>query len=234
MIYYIFMITEWLAITIKGANEFINLFQYPLALFIAYYTAVNNSRKNLNSLLAIFVFSSVICFCEYIFYPWPDIAKMSIVAIFVWFLSFQRYKDYDFKGHKYNKENVCFAFYKARSFRGYILSLFGSDVCSMSVICGDTWARYRRSKGSLVFDKFYPNRLKGKYILIDTGIKINPRILRALKQIEGTPSRQSKTLFLRINCVRSLKSALKELGTFWEYKFLDILPSFYLIRRIGK
>ena len=226
MIYYLFILLELLAIEVGSFSYEIGLIQYPTAFLIGYYTSINPSRNNINSLLVMVIFSISCIICGYfnIYHPYI------IIILSVWFLSFQRYKSYKIISDEYNHKNVMLAFYRPNTLRGYLLSLFGQDVSSMSVIVDGTWARFKWSKPRLIMHD-YKESHSDKYVLIDTGIETTDKIKDIFYGLRNAPARTINSLYLRFNCVRTFSPLLYELGSKWEYRWFDFIPSFFLRRR---
>jgi len=134
-------------------------------------------------------------------------------------------------GSKRNEENVLLVFYRPQTYIEMIKAMIGLPVISLSVYADGKWLRFRRSEKYLQLLDVRPNT--ERYLLIDTGFKINPTIKALMRDLEGAPARHWSSLYLRCRCVLSLIPILKILGEEWEPKGLDFIPGVYAYRRLS-
>ena len=138
------------------------------------------------------------------------------------------------KDDKLNKKNIFLIFYKPKTLKQNILCLFGLSYASCGLLMYND-----KEKKYFIYQMRYENKVLQKRILQDKNylkkyliVKTDLKIEDFTKDIENTilqqKARQRKTLYLRFNCLRSLRFILNKSDKF-KYKG-EILPCFYLLK----
>lgn len=232
MCFYLFLILEILSLSFVEYQSEIALLQSITGLYIAYYIGKNPTIKNINCALILFIYGIWIFITQVFIEDYSLFAQYIEKFFLAWFLAFERFKNYSLKTDEYNPNHVMIALYfKKTNLRSYILGLFGYDVCSMSIICDNHIAQFSWKSSDLIIKKANINKIKKKYVLIDTGIKPTTEIIHKFYGLKDQPSRRIESLFFRLNCVRTFKYLLNTLGNEWAYRPFDFIPGFYAYRR---
>ena len=113
-----------------------------------------------------------------------------------------------------NKKNIYLIFYKPKTLKQNLLCLLGLSYVSCGLLIYG-----KKEKKYFIYQMRYENKVLQKRILQDKNIE---NIILQQK------ARQRKTLYLRFNCLRSLRFILNKSDKF-KYKG-EILPCFYLLR----
>lgn len=131
-----------------------------------------------------------------------------------------------------NKKNVFIIFYKPKTLKQILLSMFGLSYSSAGILVfkdGKYYIYQMRYENKTLQKRELKNKqYLDKYLLIKTDIKssqFNNQIENILLQQKA---RQKKTFYLRINCLRSLRFILNKSNTF-NYNG-EIFPSIYLLK----
>lgn len=113
-------------------------------------------------------------------------------------------------------------------------SLIGLPVRSMSIVIGNEWLKL--STGVPVIESVDVSKLDpSKYVLIDTGVKIDERTRTSANMVIGQPARNADSLWMRVRCIASIAPLLKDLGDkfapVWPW---DYIPSIYFYRCLDR
>lgn len=132
-------------------------------------------------------------------------------------------------------KHINLIFYKNKTIRQWLLSLFGVNVSSAGLLVyfNKHWYIYQmRWENKTIQKRLLKNKeYLQKYIILNTDIK-NGELIKNEKLILQEKARQLKTLYLRCNCLRSFR---KILNTSKLYKYQhEILPCIYLLKIIIK
>ncbi len=132
------------------------------------------------------------------------------------------------KSDKINKKNVCIVFYRPKTFKQYLLSIFGLNVASSGLLIGNKLYQMRYENTTLQ-ERDYTNKyIYSKYLVINTKFPISQLKGEWESELLKQKARQPKTFWLRFNCLRSLKAVLNQIPN---YRYIgEILPSIYLFR----
>lgn len=186
----------------------------------------NRRAKTMLMILSIYYIYSLFTFC---FFPESSETRLIIeVVVFVMFSSYHMSKPYEIKSDDIDKSHVCLVFYKPKYIWQYISSLFGYSVSSFGMIIGDDLYQLRKNKQTIQRCKYTKKHIEDNYLILNTKytiLKISKKDIDIL--LEQT-ARQPKTLFIRINCLRSFKHVLNKIKGY-EYNG-EVLPSIYLKR----
>lgn len=152
----------------------------------------------------------------YLFYKFSSI-MLSIYLCFV------------LKSDKLNKNNVCLVFYKPkRNFYKFIKNLCNGCLFSSGLVIGNKLYQMRKENKTLQERDYTEEYISNKYLIIDTKFNISSLCGDYRDNLLKQKARQLKTLFIRKNCLRSLRFVLNQIKGF-EYKG-EILPILYLIK----
>jgi hypothetical protein len=231
MLYFTFFLIELIAIGGFFTSRELLLSQFFIAFLIALKSSFNYDLRNVNSNIIMLFYCATVALLDNSMHTIGIEYKYIIILVFVWFMALQRYKTYDIKSDEYNPENIMLVFYKPHTARDYIISLFGMETGTMSMICDGKWAKFRWGYSYLKICELKKRRLNKNYIVIDTGVKVTEDIKHAFYSLKGAPARTAESLYFRFNCVRIFKPVFRLMGRKWQYHFLDCLPSVYLMRR---
>lgn len=133
------------------------------------------------------------------------------------------------KSDNLNKDNVCLVFYRPKhNLYKFVKNLFNGCLFSSGLIIGDKLYQMRKEAKTLQRRDYTKEYITNKYLIIDTNFKIKNLQNNWEQSILSQKARQLKTLFLRKNCLRSLKTVLNQIKNF-EYKG-ELLPIFYLLK----
>lgn len=159
---------------------------------------------------------------------YPYFLVYSENIIFLMMIVYQANKNYILESDAISKSTVCLIFYKPQTFKQYINAIFGLSFASVGVIIGNKKYNLEYGKSTIQEHKVYRNIVKKHYLVVDTGVPIS-KVSDVIPELLQQKARQPQTLYLRYNCLRSLKPVLNKLGRKWEYKG-DVFPSIYLKR----
>jgi hypothetical protein len=122
----------------------------------------------------------------------------------------------------YNHTNVCIAFYRGsnKSLKARLSSLFGLEVTSVDLLINGSIWRYKR--GELI--KIQECHSLDEYIMFDTGIKPDEKILSIIDKISKT---KYNSLWYTANCTMILLPLLEELKIAPK-NYFETIPSIYL------
>lgn len=152
----------------------------------------------------------------YLFYKFSSI----ILSIYLCFV---------LKSDKLNKNNVCLVFYRPkRNFYKFIKNLCNGCLFSSGLVIGNKLYQMRKENKTLQERDYTEEYIKDKYLIIDTKFNINFLCGDYRDNLLKQKARQLKTLFIRKNCLRSLRFVLNQIKGF-EYKG-EILPILYLLK----
>lgn len=135
---------------------------------------------------------------------------------------------------KLNKKNIYLIFYKPKTLKQNLLCLLGLSYASCGLLMYNN-----KEKKYLIYQMRYESKILQKRILQDKNylkkyliVKTDIKIEDFTKDIENTilqqKARQRKTLYLRFNCLRSLRFILNKSKKF-KYSG-EILPCLYLLK----
>lgn len=227
MCFYLFLALEVLSCLMVEIQSEIALLQSILGLYIAYYVGKNPTDQNINCVLVLFIYGI------WIFITQTFIEEYSLTAQYIekffllWFLAFEKFKNYTLESDEYNPNHVMIALYhKKTNLRSHILGLFGYDLSSMAILCDRHVAQFSWKSSELIIKRANISKLKKKYILVDTGIKPTTEIIHKFYGLKDQPARRIESLFLRLNCVRTFRYLLNTLGPKWSYRSFDFIPGF--------
>lgn len=196
--------------------------------FVSYQWAdpKNLRAKTMFMVLSIYYLYSLLTF---IFFPdSSDLRFMIEMVTFVMFSSYHMSKPYSIKSDELDKKHVCLVFYKPKKVSQYIPSLFGASVASFGMIIGDDLYQLRRNKQTIQRCRYTKKYIKDNYLILNTKYPIMRISKKDIEILLQQTARQPKTLFLRINCLRSFRHILNKIKGY-EYKG-EVLPSIYLKR----
>jgi len=148
--------------------------------------------------------------------------------VFVSLATIQWSKPYNIKSDRINTNNVTLIFYKPVTFKQIFLGSWGIPVASFGVIIGDDLYQLKRNASTIQKVSYDNKNIRDRYIIVDTGYPISKVSRRKLRELLKQKARQPRTLWLRLNCLRSFKDILKDIKGY-EYKG-ELLPSIYLRR----
>lgn len=231
MLYFTFFLIEIIAVGGFLQQRELLLSQFFIAFLIALKSSFNYDLRNVNSNIIMLFYCLAVALMDNSMYTIGVEYKYIVIFVFVWFIALQRYKTYDIASDEYNPNNVMLVFYKPHSARDYIISLFGMETGTMSMICDGKWAKFKWGHSELQLCKFSKKRLNKNYIVIDTGVKTTEDIKNSFNSLKGAKARTVESLYFRFNCVRVFKPVFRLMGRKWRYQFLDCIPSVYLMRR---
>jgi len=141
-----------------------------------------------------------------------------------------------FRSDPQTDENVMLAFYQGEhgSLLMLLFSIVGLPVRSMSIVVGNEWIKL--CSGSPIVESVPAEGLdKSKYVLIDTGVKIDDSITNAAAEAVGAPARTEGSLWLRIRCIAAVVPFLKVLGREYVPKWpWECIPSIYFYRCVDR
>lgn len=130
------------------------------------------------------------------------------------------------KSDKINQNNVNIIFYKPKTIKQFILSILGLNVSSAGLIISNKLYQMRYEAKTLQELDYTNEYIYTKYIVVDTGFKASELKGDWKHNLLTQKARQRKTLYLRFNCLRSLRFVLNQIKNY-EYNG-EILPCFYL------
>lgn len=190
------------------------------------------SKRKTSGMFVICLFTLLVLATDFFSECIPDHIRYIESSFFFALLVFVFGRPYEFPSEQLTKNTVCFAFYKQNggSILMHIFGLFGLPVTSMSVICGNLWLKLERNEELLQLTELVDIE-KSKYIIVDTGIEITPKIIKILKQLRFEPARTKGSLFLRLRCIASIKLLLNELGTYYMPRnVFEQIPAVYFYK----
>ena len=135
------------------------------------------------------------------------------------------------KSDELNSENVCLIFYKPKKLKQFLLSVFGLSYSSAGLVIGGRIYQMRYEAGALQeipFKDGTEEYLREKYLIIDTGFKSCDLRGDWRSELLSQRARQARTLYLRFNCLRSLRFVLNQIPGFKYYG--EVFPCLYLLR----
>ena len=162
---------------------------------------------------------------------WPE-AKWHVwpfhfLIMFLWFSVLATRRN-GYKSDPVRKGHIHICILKPKSTRASILSVFGKPAGSVAIYAyGKLWSFVRGQNTFKARPVAHGKPLQDYYTVIDTGVLEQRRVEVELYRILGTPARQARTLWLRVNCVIVLKPVLQILGEKWAPRGFEFLPNFY-------
>lgn len=135
------------------------------------------------------------------------------------------------KSDELNSENVCLIFYKPKKLKQFLLCVFGLSYSSAGLVIGGRIYQMRYEAGALQeipFKDGTEEYLREKYLIIDTGFKSCDLRGDWRSELLSQRARQARTLYLRFNCLRSLRFVLNQIPGFKYYG--EVFPCLYLSR----
>lgn len=135
------------------------------------------------------------------------------------------------KSDDLNNKNVCLIFYKPKKLKQFLLSVFGLSYSSAGLVIGGRIYQMRYEAGALQeipFKDGTEEYLREKYLIIDTGFKSCDLRGDWRGELLSQRARQARTLYLRFNCLRSLRFVLNQIPRFKYYG--EVFPCLYLLR----
>ena len=131
-----------------------------------------------------------------------------------------------------NKKNVFIIFYKPKTLKQTLLSIFGLSYSSAGILVfkdGKYYIYQMRYENKTLQKRELTNKqYLEKYLIIKTDIKSSELTDDLENTLLQQKARQKNTLYLRFNCLRSLRFILNKSNTF--YYNGEIFPSIYLLR----
>lgn len=141
-----------------------------------------------------------------------------------------------FRSDDLTTDTVCLAFYSgdSGSFLMHLFGMIGLPVKSMSIIVGNEWIKL--VNGVPTLQAVNVNEMHtDKYVVVDTGVKIDEEIKAAASQIIGAPARTEGSWWLRLRCIAIAKPLLSVMGTQYEPRtVLEQIPSIYFYRCVDR
>lgn len=203
---------------------------YDYILSIAFFIYfITRTEKNIyiNGLCLVLMFDMLFSVQNYVFnlsiLSFAGLAQIFLV-IYVAYIKLIS----NVKTQEINPKNVCLVFYRPKTFKQYLLSMFGLNVSSSGVIIGNKLYQMRYEAKTLQEREYTKNYINKKYLVIDTGFKIKNLKGKWREDLISQKARQPKTLWIRLNCLRSLGVVLNQIPNF-HYKG-EVLPSIYLLK----
>jgi len=150
-----------------------------------------------------------------------ELILLSIISSYIY------NRNYNIVSDEINPNNVNLVFYrKNKSLKQNIFSWFGEPVSSFGIIAGDYLYQFKYNKSTMQKIKYNKQDINNKYIVIDTGYSISKLDIYDINLLLTQRARQARTLWLRLNCLRSCRHILNHIKGY-EYKG-EFLPSIYL------
>lgn len=131
------------------------------------------------------------------------------------------------KNDTIDERNVYLIFYKSKTLKQCLLSLFGLSYCSAGLIIKNHIYQMRYGFDTLQKLPLRKDKIKEKYLIVKTDIKYKDLKGNWEEQLLQQKARQIGTLFFRFNCLKSLQSVIN-LSKNYNY-ICGIFPSIYLI-----
>lgn len=161
------------------------------------------------------------------------IVLYSILIIYILYkilcISLSIYLCFLYKSDRLHKENVYIVFYKPRrNIFKFIKNLFNGCLFSSGLIIGDKLYQMRKENNTLQERNYTIKYIYDKYLVINTGFKTCDLKKNWRKKLLQQKARQLKTLYLRKNCLRSLRFVLNQINNF-KYNG-EVLPIIYLYK----
>lgn len=176
--------------------------------------AINQNQKRKSSLVVL-CFGALSIFATRALFYAPDYVYYALIFVYSFGLLWAAFRPYDFISDRLTEDTVCLLFYKADkgSWLMHVLSLIGLPVSSMSIVCGKEWLKLVLDRPTIEIHSV--EKISNKYIIVDTGIKIDSDIKKIFRSLKGVPAINAKSLFLRVRCIAAVKPLLKQLGREW-------------------
>jgi hypothetical protein len=194
--------------------------------------AINTNPKR-KATMVILCFGALSIFVTRACFYAPDYVYYAEIFVYCFGLLWASFRPYNFISDRLTEDTVCLLFYKADkgSWLMNVLSLIGLPVSSMSIVCGNEWLRLVLARPTL---EIHPvSNISNKYIIVDTGVKIDSNIKRIFRSLKGIPAINAKSLFLRVRCIAAVKPLLKQLGQEWYPKTVfQQIPSTYFYKAL--
>ena len=211
--------------------SYLDQLQKILLVCSIFYLAKRPSTETL-SVITVIIMYQLYLFISMIFIPIkPDYLFFTENILFLSLVYFQAGKRYKIPSDKISRTTVCLIFYRPETIRQYINSVFGLAFASVGAIINNKVYILQYGKSTVQCRKFDESHIKEHYLVIDTKVP-NRKVRNIIPELLKQKARQPKTLYLRYNCLRSLKPLLNEMGRPWRYKG-EVLPSIYLERIIN-
>lgn len=206
--------------------------------FVGFFMLYNHITKEsfLERGLCIFFILFSLCLFLNIIFEVENLKILNIELVFILYFIMCKTSSH-LVGDKVNNKYVCIIFYKPRTFKQFLLFMIGLSYSSAGLIIN------QRNEDGSVSRKIYQMRyekdtlqekdydtkwLYKKYLVIKTDIEISKLPKNWKEELLSQKARQTRTFFLRFNCLRSLKNILN-LSKIYAYHG-EIFPAIYLLR----
>jgi len=188
------------------------LFDSVLVTLVMYYTWIGATDWAINYLPFHISFFESIFFCIVLFY--------------------QLYKRSDFKSDKISSKGIYLIFFKPKTFRQYLFSLFGSPFTSVGSIINGKVYRLKHSQNKMCVSKINKKYIQDNYTIVKVANKID-NIEKIEDELLEQSAYSSKRFGTRTNCIDSQKPLLDRLGSKWHTKgIFDFIPCVYINKRL--
>lgn len=156
------------------------------------------------------------------------------ISLYAFGLLWAAARPYEFISDPVTEDTVCLVFYKQNggSWLMHVLSLIGLPMASMSIIAEGRWLKLVIGNPGL---EIHPAEDLdcGKYVVVDTGVKITEKIRATITNLNGEPAVNKKSLFLRVRCIAAVKHLLAEIGVEWRPRtVIQQIPSMYFYKAL--
>jgi len=223
----IYLLLEIANSFVDGASyEIITLFQLTVLNLLAFNYASKTKEKTV--LLSLFIYNIYVAITALFTIEASVITIISELFLLVSFVCLQINKKYNYSNDIFYKEYVSLLFYKPKSFKQYLLSLFGYPVSSFGMYINDKFYHLSWKSKTVVATEDFINT--DDYIIVRTKTRCD-KVSFLIPELLKQKARQPKTLYLRLNCLRCFKEILGLLEDKWHYKG-EVLPSIYLRKRL--
>lgn len=206
-----------------------NFFYFSLiAIMVSNYILLDTKFFLLRALNVFFTIDLFFCFMNNVFSV--NYSQYYFIQSFFLFFFFFSKCFSRIKSDEVDDENVSIIFYKPKKIKQFLLSMFGLSYSSAGLVINRNIYQMRYEEKTLQkvpFKKDTEKYLKEKYLIINTGFKWKDLKGDWEGNLLSQSARQRRTLYLRFNCLRSLRFVLNQIPNY-EYKHEYIFPCIYL------
>jgi len=202
-------------------------------IYLIFFTYLYRNLKDyfIKGIVFFFIINSLFTICNYIFNIELSLYYIIQSIVLIYILLCKLYSNIE--DDKLNKSNVFLIFYKPAKAKQFLLSIIGLSYSSSGLLIWN-----KKDKCFYIYQMRYEfNTLQKiklkdidylkKYLIIKTDIKIKDLSVNFENELLKQKARQSRTAYLRFNCLRSLRSVL-DLSRNFRYNG-EILPCIYLL-----
>jgi hypothetical protein len=205
------------------------------------FTFIPNHKINERSIVAvIFLFKLVDTLIYPVWFFHPDLYTYAwgiyLVVMYV-SLRYVSKRSYQYPSDPIKDNNVYICLWKPEKTASLFESLIGAPIGSVCLYAGGSMYSFRWGSHKYIKKEVFPSVVLRKFIVVDSGVPADDKIIREIENLLGTPARSWRTLWFRCRCILIIKPVLVQMGETFRPRLFEFVPSLYaarLLRSRGK